>query len=335
MKKEKLVIGIDISKSKLDVCIIKNIQEKQLAYLQVSNCPKGIKELFKTLKAHQSTTSDMIFCFENTGVYSMHLCYVLQDKKIQYAMVPAIEIKRAKGLVRGKSDKADSYDIAQYAITHEHKLIYTQLPEEDLMKLKLLLTEREKCIKALSMFDTTKENKDFLPDAITKQVMKVNSQTIKALKKQLAVLEKNIQEVIKANETIKKQFDLATSVPGVGPQTAIQLIVTTRCFTAFEQWRQLACYAGVAPFEYSSGTSIRGKTKVNHMANKKLKSLLNMAALAAKKYDPQLKEYYERKTQDGKNGMLVMNALRCKIISRVFATVKRETPFVNCQKYSA
>lgn len=250
-------------------------------------------------------------------------------------MVPAIEIKRAKGLVRGKSDKADSYDIAQYAITHEHKLIYTQLPEEDLMKLKLLLTEREKCIKALSMFDTTKENKDFLPDAITKQVMKVNSQTIKALKKQLAVLEKNIQEVIKANETIKKQFDLARSVPGVGPQTAIQLIVTTRCFTAFEQWRQLACYAGVAPFEYSSGTSIRGKTKVNHMANKKLKSLLNMAALAAKKYDPQLKEYYERKTQDGKNGMLVMNALRCKIISRVFATVKRETPFVNCQKYSA
>ncbi len=124
-------------------------------------------------------------------------------------------------------------------------------------------------------------------------------------------------------------------MPGVGPQTAINLIVTTRCFSTFENWRQLACYAGVAPFEYRSGTSIRGKTKVNHIANKKLKSLLNMAALSAKRHDKQLKEYYERKIQEGKNGMSVMNALRCKIISRVFATIKRETPYVDFLKYSA
>lgn len=74
---------------------------------------------------------------------------------------------------------------------------------------------------------------------------------------------------------------------------------------------------------------------VNNLANKKLKFLLNMAALAAKKHDKQFKDYYERKTKEGKNGMLVMNALRCKIISRVFATVKRNTPYVDFLKFAA
>ena len=136
-------------------------------------------------------------------------------------------------------------------------------------------------------------------------------------------------------EKINQQFELAKSVPGVGPQTAINLIVTTRCFSTFDDWRKLACYAGIAPFEYSSGTSIRGKTKVSSMGNKKLKSLLNMAALSAKKYDKQLHDYYEKKTKEGKNGMSVMNALRCKIVARVFATIKRETPYVDFLKYSA
>lgn len=241
----------------------------------------------------------------------------------------------AKGLTRGKSDKTDSKDIALYAITHEHKLIFTQLPETDLMELKLLLTEREKLIKAILLFDTTKENKEFMPKEVAKEVLSHNKKTITLLKKQLAELEKQIRKTIDGNEKIKKQYKLIQTVPGVGPQTAINLIVCTRCFTMFDNWRKLACYAGVAPFEYSSGTSIRGRTKVNHMANKKIKSLLNMAALAAKKHDKQLKEYYERKIGEGKNGMLVMNALRCKILSRVFATIKRDTPYVNFLKFAA
>lgn len=334
-KKFKHIIGIDISKNKLDVCLIIDAENKQHEYFQISNSKESIALLIKSLKKYKVETNDSLFCFENTGVYSMHLCYFLQEKKISYSMVPAIEIKRAKGLVRGKSDKADSLDIALYAITHAHKISCTELPEADLIELKLLLTERDKLMKANALFDTTKENENFLPKKLTKQVFKHNDLTLKFIKSQLARIEKMIANIIKSNEVIKTQFDLATSVPGVGQQTAINLIVTTRCFKSFQNWRQLACYAGVAPFEYSSGSSIRGKTKVSHMANKKLKSLLNMAALSAKKHDYEMKKYYERKIAEGKNGMLVMNAIRCKIISRVFATVTRGTPFVNTLKYSA
>ena len=100
-----------------------------------------------------------------------------------------------------------------------------------------------------------------------------------------------------------------------------------------EDWRKLACYCGVAPFKHQSGSSIKGKTKVSHIANKKMKSLLNMAALSAKRNDIEIKEYYERKVEEGKNKMSVLNAIRCKIISRAFAVIERETPFVNIQKF--
>lgn len=335
MKKSKLVIGIDISKNTLDVCIVKDAHDIHHEFLKVSNNKQGIAAIFKVLKRYNVPEQDMVFCFENTGVYGMPLCFYLQHKQINYAMVAAIEIKRAKGLTRGKTDKADARDIAFYAITHEHKLSFVQLPEADLIKLKLLLSEREKLSKAILLFDTTKENVGFMDKVLIAEVLHHNKRTILLLRKQLAELEKQIRQIIASNETIRKQYVLIQTVPGVGPQTAINLIVCTRCFTTFENWRKLACYAGVAPFEYSSGTSIKGRTKVNHMANMKIKSLLNMAALAAKKHDKQLKEYYERKTKEGKNGMLVMNALRCKILSRVFATIKRDTPYVNFLKFAA
>lgn len=334
MKNFKLVIGIDISKNTLDLCIIKDPGNRQHEFLQVCNCRKGIESIFKVLKKYEVPDSELLFCFENTGVYGIPLCYGLQNKEITYSMVPAIEIKRDKGLTRGKSDKTDAKDIALYAITHLHKLSFTQLPESDLMRLKLLLAERDKLVKAITLFKATKESKDFLSKELSNEILKHNSKTISILRKQLSEIENLIKSIIRQNEKIDKQLNLIQSVPGVGPQTAIQLIVSTRCFTAFDNWRKLACYAGVAPFEYTSGTSIKGKTKVSHMADKKLKSLLNMAALAAKKHDKQFKDYYERKTKEGKNGMLVMNALRCKILSRVFATIKRDTPYVDFLKFA-
>lgn len=124
-------------------------------------------------------------------------------------------------------------------------------------------------------------------------------------------------------------------MPGIGPQTAAYLIIVTNAFGSFNNWRQLACYAGVAPFEYSSGSSIKGRTKVNHMADKKLKSLLNMCALNAKRYDGEIKQYFERKVNEGKNKMLVLNNIRCKLLSRIFAIINRNTPYVNLQKFAA
>lgn len=248
-------------------------------------------------------------------------------------MVPAIEIKRSKGLVRGKSDRSDAKDIAFYAHTHLHKLRLGILPAQDIMTLKVLLTEREKLMKAIQTFQATKENENYLPKKIYKSVKTRNAKTIKQLQLTIKDLEADMEKLIANNESLKLQFELVTSVPGIGPQTGMYLLTITKGFTTFSDSRKLACYAGVAPFPYSSGTSIKGRTKVSHLADKKLKSLLTMCALNAKKYDKQLNQYFKEKVEAGKPKMLVLNNIKSKLLSRVFATINRGTPYINKLKF--
>jgi transposase len=259
----------------------------------------------------------------------------MSDNKMFYWVVSAIEIKRSKGLVRGKSDKADAKDIAIYALTNFHKYKQIDLPEKDIQKLKLLFTERAKTIKALSLFKTTSENQGFIPNDILIVVQKTNRKVIAELEKCLQAIESQLQTIIDENNDLKAKVDLLKSIPGIGNQTALYLLITTKGFTAFDNWRQMACYAGVAPFEYTSGTSIRGKTKVNHLADKTMKSMLQMCVLSAIKYDNQIKLYFEKKKTEGKNPMLVMNNIRCKLLARAFAVINRGTPFVKISNYAA
>jgi transposase len=335
MKKHSIIVGVDVSKSKLDVSFLSVSNSKLLTHFVVENNKSGINKIVKDILTIGFKESDILFCFENTGVYSLPLSFYLCENNLDYWMVPAIEIKRSKGISRGKTDKSDSKDIAFYALTHMHKMQLSSLPESDLIKLKLLYSERMKLVKSLRVFDGTKDTIKFLPKEVVQELKKNNQATIKALKKQLKSIEEEIKKIILSNQTIKQQFDLIQTIPGVGPQTATYLIICTKCFTAFSNWRKLACYAGVAPFEYSSGSSVRARTKVHHLADKQLKSLLNMCALNIKRLDKDVKLYYERKTNEGKNPMLVMNAIRCKIISRVFAVVNRNTPYVDVKKYAA
>lgn len=330
MKKYASICGIDISKNSLDICMLNADNPKEMQHQVISNDEKSIRSFLKTIEKE-----DTLFCLEDTGVYSMPLCYQLEEQVFDYAIIPAIHIKRSKGLQRGKTDKADAKDIAHFALTHLHEMKLHHLPEEDLQELKLLLAERDKLISAIKIFESSQESLQFIKQKTGKATQKHNLQTTAYLRKQLSALERLISDLIKKNETMNKQMTLLQSIPGIGPQTALLLISYTRCFTCFNNWRQLACYCGIAPFEYQSGKSIKGRTKVSHFAQKRLKSAIHLAAIASKKFDGEMKKYFERKVAEGKNKMLVINAVRCKLIARAFAVISRGTPFVNIQKFAA
>ena len=333
MKKNYLFfVGIDVSKDKLDYCIVDVHSIDKPEFGIIANNAKAIIKFIQRIKKRGIIDEQLLFCLENTGVYSMPICYWLQSNSLDYWVVPALEVKRSKGITRGKTDKTDAKDISFYAITHLHDLKLSKLPENDLIELRLLLTERDKLIKAIHLFNATKENKIFLSKEVLRTTLQGNQKTIAFLQKQLKEIEKCISLVINRNDIFKHQNELLQTIPGIGKQTAVTLIAYTQAFTLFNNHRQFACFAGIAPFEYSSGSSVRGKTKVSNLANKKLKTILNMAALSAKKYDPQLKQYFERKVKEGKNKMLVLNAIRCKIVSRAFAVIKRDSKFVDTLK---
>ncbi len=129
-------------------------------------------------------------------------------------------------------------------------------------------------------------------------------------------------ELIQDDETLRELFELVTSVDAVGPVTASHMLVVTNEFKSFDCPKKFACHAGIAPFENSSGSSIHGKSQVSPYANKESKKLLHMVAMSAINMEGDLAQYYQRKVQDGKNKMNVINAVRNKIIKRIFACVR-------------
>lgn len=333
MKNYLFHLGIDISKDKLDINILDSLT-LQSQHLIIKNEIKSISDLIKILKK-KIDINHTLFCCENTGVYTNHLSFVLLNNKLDLWVVPAVEIRRSKGISRGKNDKTDSKDISYYSYRHLDKLNLFSIADIDVQKLKILFTERTKMVKALLILQTSKENKEFTQKEVYKEISGVNGILIKQIKNSINKIEFRIREIIKSNDKLNKQDQLIRSIPGIGPQTSTYLIIATKGFSSFDNWRKFACYSGVAPFEFSSGSSVRGRTKVNHMADKKMKALLQMCVLTAIKYDPQLKEYYNIKKAEGKNSMLVMNSIRCKLISRVFAVINRETPYINTYKFAS
>ena len=335
MKKYGIHVGIDISKLTLDVALLDVTSGQTTSHLVVANSQKGIKEMIKHIKLKGHELSQVLFCCENTGIYTYPLSMYLSDKKHDYWIVPAIEIKRSKGISRGKTDKTDAKEIALYSLRHLDKLVLSTMAEKEIQALRLLYTERQKISKALLVFGATSENKGFIDKKVYKEVGTINSKIIKDLKESLKKTDFKIKEIISSQAQLQKQLDLIKSVPGIGQQTATYMLIATKGFTAFSCWRKFACYCGTAPFEYSSGSSIRGKTKVNHIADKKMKSLLQMGAMSSIRHDAQMKEYYLKKKREGKHPMLVMNNVRNKMISRVFAVINRQTPFIDTFRFAA
>lgn len=298
MKNYELFIGIDVSKLKLDLIGIDNLNEVRIRHCVIENSAYEIKNYFKKLLKKQD--GNIIVGFENTGIYGALVAAILNELCIDYCQLPSLEISRSRGISRGKSDKIDALQIAQYLLSHRFKIKLSTIAENYMTEMKLLYTHREKIIKSIAQYQKEFENKHFLPKEIQKDLIKSSNSILKNLNANLKRIEARLRTLIKENGAIEKNFNLIKSVPGVGQQTAIYLLLTTKNFTTFKDARKLACYAGIAPFPYQSGSSINGRTKVNNLADKKLKSLLNMCALSANKYDHDLKEYYEKKLKKEK-----------------------------------
>jgi len=155
------------------------------------------------------------------------------------------------------------------------------------------------------------------------------------LSKQIEVLEQEMMELIEADGQLREQFELIISIKGVGRQTALFVIAYTHGFTKFKNWRKFASYCGIAPFPNQSGTSLRGRTKVSNLANKTIKSLLDLCAKSGIQYNKEMKKYYHKRINEGKNKMSTINIVRNKLLARIFAVVNRKTPYVDTMKYAA
>ena len=321
-------VGIDVSKETLDVTMFnpEGVLEDQTLIANTSN---SIRKLLRNwIKSRPGLAEQTLFCLEPTGHYSNVLVAVLIEANLFVWVANPSDIKNSIGMQRGKSDKVDAQRIAQYALRFSDKARLVQPNEIQKQELQQLLSQREMLMKDKGKFTAQLTDYKGRIGKISYAIMqKTNKRIIRELEKSVIELEKEIEKMIHDIPEMKHQYELIKSVPGIGKVVAQTLVVFTNGFTRFNSARALACHAGVAPFQYTSGTSIRSKNRVSYRSNKRLKSLLHMAALSAIKTKGDLKTYYERKVADGKSKMSVLNAVRNKLIHRVFAVLKRNTEY--------
>ncbi len=335
MKKYVLFIGIDISKHWIAVSVTTDGQKPGMPYAQFRNTSSGFAKMLKWVISQQTPSGALLFCMEHTGVYTLPLCYFLQQQGLDYILETALRIKKSLGLKRGKSDQADSRDIARYAYLFRDDLKTRQLPADTLMKLKHLLAYRARLIKHCHALKVAgKELKQYVSEELAMGIPSDTEDLVQAFQGKLRKVERQLDQLVQQDPEVKRFYELVTSVKGIGKIIALQVLVHTQCFRAFEKARQFACYIGIAPFENRSGKCLNKPAKVSHLAHKKLKALLTNGMMAAIQYDKELKAYYERKIAQGKNKYSVFNAVKNKLVSRIFATVHRGTPYVELYGYA-
>jgi len=325
-------IGIDISKETIDVCT----HSKQV-HSVFENSNKGIKQMSKwALKNSPFPKEEILFIFEHTGIYSHEISIGLSSLGLHFLPVPGLAIKRSLGIARGKDDKIDAAKIALYGYRLRDELIPYEMPGENIISLKRLLSLRERLVKQRAGYKTSlKEQGRVLSKKDNKVLLGAQQKMIAYLTKQIEKVEKEMESLIKEDGELDKTYKLILSIKGIGAQTARFMMAYTEAFTKFENSRKFASYCGIAPFPNSSGTSLRGKTKVSHLANKKIKSLFDLCAKSALQHSPEIKAFYERRLQEGKTKMSTINIIRNKLLARIFAVVKRGTPYVDTMKYAA
>lgn len=326
--KQKYIIGVDISKSKID-CAIIDAHFKLEREREVANEDAKLRSFLRgALKSLKLQADELLVCCEHTGIYNAPLRRVCSELGIGLWEVQALKIKRASADLRGKSDRKDALRIADYGVRYNDQQQLYVAPAANLKELDALTKTRDTLVQQRVMINNQLSEAKSHDSTLYKLLFDNYKAALKALDGSIKQIEKKIESLINQDEQMRKNKELLVSIPGVGPQLAHNFILSTNNFADFTSAKQLACYAGVVPFENASGTIIK-RPRVSKMANQKLKHLLHLTALCAIRGKGELQAYYIRKVQEGKNKMSVLNAIRNKIVHRIMAVITRQTPFIN------
>jgi transposase len=320
-------IGIDISKNHLDYAVM--FGKSFIFHKQIKNDILHISTMLVDLsRLPNFTISKALFCMEQTGMYTNHVLSRLVKVKANFVVETPSHIKNSLGTIRGKYDKIDAIRIAKYAFQCKDDVKLWTPKRPIIQLLAQLSTLRNRMIRIRKNLKTPlSEQKKFFKEDVTALNIALCKQSTEAIKDDILKIDQYIADLINKDGNISHLMNLITSVPCIGPITALQIIITTNEFTQIKDPKKYACYAGIAPFKNESG-KVTSRARVSKIANLQVKSLLHTCAVVAVRYDMDLKRYYERKTSDeGKQRMSVLNAVRNKLILRIFACLNQNRTY--------
>lgn len=326
---KNLFVGIDISKEKLNLCYQKDL--KTVLEEEVANDVKVIKKALRaSCKALSVGLEDVLICTEYTGRYIYPLTVACQELDAFLWLDDPTRIKNSMGLTRGKNDTIDAARIAEYACRYSDKAVRYSVPDAALVSMKSLLSDREFLLidKKRYQSQLTDQKRYMSPDDF-KHKSKRWKDVISSIDKQILAIDAEIDALITADPVLKRQKELLISIDGIGERIAVNMIAITGGFTRFQNARQFCSFAGLTPYRYDSGTSVRSKAKISKRANQTMKALLHMSAVsvATRMKGSEYRDYYERKLKEGKHVMCIMNVIRAKLVFRMFSVIRRDAMY--------
>lgn len=321
-------IGCDVSKDTLDFAIHERGRDyRTFEHIRVPNSTEGFQAMRKWLRSFKIKITDAVIAMEHTGSYSTALAEWCSKKKITFVFVHPLDVKNYGAKGRNKTDKADSQFIADYVYTMREKLSPSEPEAPAIKRLRQLRNERQMAVRARTAYINL--SKSFSGEANTKRIEKM----VATFNAQVKLIEAEIKKVIESDQEIHRNYRLLVSIPGIGLVNAVMTIIATCNFTRFQTARQYAKFSCVSPLAKQSGTSVSKGDHVSKAGHNEIKVMLTEAARSAIIHDRQLKAYYERKKAEGKSHGSVLNAVKFKLICRMFAVVMRQTPYVDTDKY--
>jgi len=308
MKSLQLAAGVDVSKDTLDVYY--NDSSGKEHYLKIANQTTGYSLLIEKLGVQRT------FVMEMSGPYYLRFAFYLSNAGADVRVENPLVIKRfiQMQLERNKNDRKDARWLYRYAIQREAPA--WALPDSKQLQCIQILSSTDLFTRQLTQLHNQLHAIDQSP-VVCKQAAKAINIAIVALNKQLLILESKLNELL--SQWHGEQLKNISSIPGLGKKAVALLIVYTNGFKKVTNYKQLIALAGLAPKEYSSGSSVRAKTCICKMGNGHLRNVLYMCAMSAIKYNGACKSLYHRLKEKGKNGKLALIAVCNKLLKQAFA----------------
>jgi transposase len=296
----------------------------------IDNTIDGYQRLEQALQSHGCQTTSSIICVEATGVYCEHLCYWLHSRGWAVVLEAPAKVKRSFH-ARAKTDRLDAQQIAEYACRFADQL-QPWLPNDAIVEqIGVLLSTREQLSGQLTA------NRNALKAVERKYIdtpaaRRIYTEMIGLLKDRLKQIEQEIKRLISSHPTLSSMITILMSAPGVGLLLAANLAVATHGFRTAIDYRQLASYVGICPYEHQSGTSVHRPARSCGFGPSRIRKLLYLASLSVRRNNSNFSSYYARKVAEGKVGRLVINNIANKLLRVLCSMIKNKRPYCSSHR---
>lgn len=317
-------LGIDVSKNKIDICLLIAGTRGKKKHKVLTNEPGVARTVIDWLEAQKCSPQSVTVVLEATGIYHENLAYGLHEAGVRVCMANPHRVREfACGMdILTKNDTVDAFVLACYGeLKHPDAWVP---PSPEVRKLRALLRQRD------ALKDDVQRTVNRLEKAHStstpQEVIHSLERTHSWLSDELTRIEKLIADHTDNDPGLKADLDLLKSIKGVKDQVGREMLALLKDGT-FRSASQVAAYLGLTPVEKTSGSSVRGRAHMSKTGPSGLRAKLYVASLSASRWNKQAKSIYERLVAKGKAKKAALGAVMRKLVHLCFGVLKTRLPW--------